>query len=350
MSGIQSTIKILSNLTATVAPTVNDDNTKGYSVGSTWIDVTGKKVYTCIDSSVGVAVWNSGSVQNSFDKTVDPTSTDDSSLGYEVGSVWINVTANTIFTCVDATASAAIWSQEGDAIPTSEKGVANGVSTLDATGNVPGSQLGNVVGIPFGSIMPIASNLPGTHTIPASGIVDSNGWMYCDGSVIPGGNTVGGSTPNLTNGRFLRGSTSSGATGGSDSLTIAITNMPSHTHVGASHTHTIAHTHSTPAHTHTASSNSTGAHTHTVSAYVNTEQALGGGTAAGSVSGVKTTSSAGTHSHTITVNSGGSGTTGSSSAASSGAASATTTGSTGSGTALTHIPLYMTVQYLIKVS
>jgi len=151
MSGIQSTIKILSNLTATVAPTVNDDNTKGYSVGSTWIDVTGKKVYTCIDSSVGVAVWNSGSVQNSFDKTVDPTSTDDSSLGYEVGSVWINVTANTIFTCVDATASAAIWSQEGDAIPTSEKGVANGVSTLDATGNVPGSQLGNVV-VPVDSV------------------------------------------------------------------------------------------------------------------------------------------------------------------------------------------------------
>lgn len=36
-------------------------------------------------------------------------------------------------------------------IPSTEKGAANGVASLDATGNVPATQLGNVVGIDGGS-------------------------------------------------------------------------------------------------------------------------------------------------------------------------------------------------------
>lgn len=45
------------NLTATIAPTVNDDSGAGYSVGSHWIDITGDKAYVCLDSSVGAAIW-----------------------------------------------------------------------------------------------------------------------------------------------------------------------------------------------------------------------------------------------------------------------------------------------------
>jgi hypothetical protein len=53
-SGIHS---ILDNLTATTAPTVNDDSDAGYSVGSRWFDVTNDKIYLCIDATVGAAVW-----------------------------------------------------------------------------------------------------------------------------------------------------------------------------------------------------------------------------------------------------------------------------------------------------
>ena len=39
------------------APTVNDDNTLGYAVGSRWIDVTNDKEYVALDVSTGAAVW-----------------------------------------------------------------------------------------------------------------------------------------------------------------------------------------------------------------------------------------------------------------------------------------------------
>jgi hypothetical protein len=50
------------NLTAIIAPTVNDDSTVPYIVGSLWIDQVTDKAYVCLDVSVGAAVW----VQSSF--------------------------------------------------------------------------------------------------------------------------------------------------------------------------------------------------------------------------------------------------------------------------------------------
>jgi|GEM_PF-4232472 len=44
-------------LDATAAPGAGNDNTQGYSVGSVWVDVTNDKAYTCIDASTGAAVW-----------------------------------------------------------------------------------------------------------------------------------------------------------------------------------------------------------------------------------------------------------------------------------------------------
>lgn len=42
---------------ATVAPAVSNDSSEGYSVGSVWIDITGDESYKCIDASVGAAAW-----------------------------------------------------------------------------------------------------------------------------------------------------------------------------------------------------------------------------------------------------------------------------------------------------
>lgn len=44
---------------ATTAPTASDDTNAGYSPGSLWIDVTGDRFYVCVDASVGAAVWES---------------------------------------------------------------------------------------------------------------------------------------------------------------------------------------------------------------------------------------------------------------------------------------------------
>ena len=42
---------------ATGTPTVNNDGTQGYGVGSRWIDITADKEYVCLDASTGAAVW-----------------------------------------------------------------------------------------------------------------------------------------------------------------------------------------------------------------------------------------------------------------------------------------------------
>jgi hypothetical protein len=48
----------LSKYDATVAPAVTDDSGDGYAVGSVWVDVTGDDAYICVDATVGAAVWN----------------------------------------------------------------------------------------------------------------------------------------------------------------------------------------------------------------------------------------------------------------------------------------------------
>lgn len=55
--GIDDIATKKSNLTAVVAPTVNEDSGDGYAVGSIWIDVALDDAYICCDATVGAAVW-----------------------------------------------------------------------------------------------------------------------------------------------------------------------------------------------------------------------------------------------------------------------------------------------------
>ena len=48
------------NYAATGAPGLGDDSADGYRIGSLWVDTTNNLPYTCVDDSVGAAVWSSG--------------------------------------------------------------------------------------------------------------------------------------------------------------------------------------------------------------------------------------------------------------------------------------------------
>lgn len=50
-------VKVKTNLTATVAPTVNDDLNRGYSVFSAWVDLAADRVYFAADVTAGAARW-----------------------------------------------------------------------------------------------------------------------------------------------------------------------------------------------------------------------------------------------------------------------------------------------------
>lgn len=143
-------------------------------------------------------------------------------------------------------------------------GATTGTATLrNATVTASGDF--NVVGngrgiVPLGAIIPMTTGLTGAMAVPTSGSV-SNGWMRADGSTIPGGNSVSGTTPNLSTSIYLRGFTTYGATGGSNTTTLTTTELPAHTHTidhghgnsfalggtttfaSSGHTHIMAHTH-----------------------------------------------------------------------------------------------------------
>lgn len=56
--GIDQIATKKSNLTATIAPTVANDNTQGYAVGSFWMGTVLGAAYVCLDASTGAAVWS----------------------------------------------------------------------------------------------------------------------------------------------------------------------------------------------------------------------------------------------------------------------------------------------------
>lgn len=55
--GIDALATKKSNLSAAVAPTVNDDSGAGYAIGSTWIDTVADDIYMATDVTVGAALW-----------------------------------------------------------------------------------------------------------------------------------------------------------------------------------------------------------------------------------------------------------------------------------------------------
>ena len=92
-----STTVIKSNLAASDAPDSNDDVTPGYQVGSVWIDTTADKAYVCLDPADGAAVWteitqagSSPAMDDISDCTI--TSVTSGELLEWSGSAWVNQT------------------------------------------------------------------------------------------------------------------------------------------------------------------------------------------------------------------------------------------------------------------
>jgi len=59
LSGTDYDLGYFSNkLDATVDPAVGNDSSEGYSVQSMWLNITDQKAFICLDASVGAAVWS----------------------------------------------------------------------------------------------------------------------------------------------------------------------------------------------------------------------------------------------------------------------------------------------------
>lgn len=66
------------------------------------------KLMTPLRVAQAIAILAAG-IQNNYVAAVDPTTTDDDTEGYSVGSVWINLISNEAYRCVDNTTNLAVW-------------------------------------------------------------------------------------------------------------------------------------------------------------------------------------------------------------------------------------------------
>lgn len=57
LSGVDTLSVIQDSFAKTTAPTINDDSADGYVVGSVWYDTTNDEAWTCLDATAAAAVW-----------------------------------------------------------------------------------------------------------------------------------------------------------------------------------------------------------------------------------------------------------------------------------------------------
>jgi hypothetical protein len=101
---------------ATTAPTVNDDNTAGYGVGSRWFDVSADKEYACLDAATGAAVWTETTQSGG---SASPLTTKGDLYGYDTGNARIGVGSDDQVLVADSSAGVGVaWKSGVDYIDT----------------------------------------------------------------------------------------------------------------------------------------------------------------------------------------------------------------------------------------
>jgi len=99
----------------TDVPSSSNDLTEGYSMGSTWLRTNYPISFHVCAKNTAPAEWHNVGVKRTIDATTAPTASDDSGDGYSESSIWIDVTANKAYVCLDASSGAAVWQEIGSA-------------------------------------------------------------------------------------------------------------------------------------------------------------------------------------------------------------------------------------------
>lgn len=112
----------------TIASTDITDSTAAGRALLTAADASAQRTALALVPGTNVQPYNANTrtIKDNLTATAAPTATDDSSAGYAVSSVWVNLTDDAAYTCVDATEGAAVWSAGGGG---------GGCTVLDKDGN-----------------------------------------------------------------------------------------------------------------------------------------------------------------------------------------------------------------------
>lgn len=92
----------------TTDPTATDD-TPDYVVGSLWINTVSDATFVCVDNTSTAAIWHKLPAGTITGASTVPTTANDVTQGYKIGSLIYNSTQDCFYLCTSATASAATW-------------------------------------------------------------------------------------------------------------------------------------------------------------------------------------------------------------------------------------------------
>jgi hypothetical protein len=96
-----------SNYTATTSPTVNDDEGDGYDIGSVWFDISSDTGYVCLDATSGAAIWK---ITTDTYSSSSPLTTKGDILTYSATDVRLGVGSNDqLLTADSAEATGIKW-------------------------------------------------------------------------------------------------------------------------------------------------------------------------------------------------------------------------------------------------
>jgi hypothetical protein len=92
-------------------PVATDDTTLGFDQGDHWINVstTPSRAWQATGVAAGAATWIRVSNLKSMAVGTDPGVGNDNTQGYEIGSWWINTTTGRSFVAVSVATGAAVW-------------------------------------------------------------------------------------------------------------------------------------------------------------------------------------------------------------------------------------------------
>jgi hypothetical protein len=163
--GLGNVANLKVNLTAVLSPTVNDDSSASYAVGSRWMNTLTGQEYLCTDASVGAAVWK---------ETTNAASGEDntaSNVGTGAGSIYKQKTGvNLEFKTINAGSNILITNNTND-ITIASSGSVSGV-----TASAPlASSGGTAPDISLTGTIPVSNGGTGVATVAAGSYLQGNG-------------------------------------------------------------------------------------------------------------------------------------------------------------------------------